>query len=92
MEYTAGLTLVLTCFAFKLDDLPDPNITWIGIPENSDPMVIISDAVSTGTTTTSQLTFDPLVVGHEGGYTCRAHIGTMEQNIEDFIYISVQSE
>ena len=76
---TAGEQYQLTCAFFGSIT---PIFVWTGPPndrtlprDNSDTRMV-SDVMSSGSTHTSILQFDPLQSSHEGNYTCRVVVGT----------------
>ena len=78
---TAGEQYQLACtFNGSIDSAPV--FSWTGPPNGgplpSDDSVtrMVFDVMSSGSTHTSILQFDPLQSSHEGNYTCRVIVGT----------------
>ena len=62
-----------------------PTFTWTGPPnggtlpsDNSDTRMV-SEGMSSGSTHTSILQFDPLQSSHEGNYICQVTVGTVTE-------------
>ena len=79
---TAGEVYLLTC-TFSVSSANTPTFLWFGPPnggplpsDNSDTRMV-SDVMSSGSTHTSILQFDPLQSSHEGNYICQATEGTV---------------
>ena len=79
---TAGGQYQLTC---TVQSTATPTITWLG-PPNDGPLPsddsdtgMVSDVMSSGSTHTSILQFDPLQSSHEGSYTCQVTVGTVTE-------------
>ena len=77
---TAGEEYQLTCMFIGI--VSPPTFTWTGPPNggsiNSDTGMV-SDVMSSGSTHTSILQFDPLQSSHEGNYTCQVTVGTVTE-------------
>ena len=76
---TAGELYQLNCTVQSTDK---PTFRWFGPPSDgtlpSDTRMV-SDVISSGSTHTSILQFDPLQSSHEGNYTCRVVVGTVTE-------------
>ena len=80
----AGEQYQLTC-GVQTTDIHAPTFTWTGPPndgqlpsDNSDTRMV-SDVMSSGSTHTSILQFDPLQSSHEGNYICQVTVGTVTE-------------
>ena len=78
---TAGEQYQLACtFIGSIDSASV--FLWTGppndgpLPSGDDDTRMVSDVMSSGSTHTSILQFDPLQSSHEGNYTCRVVVGT----------------
>ena len=75
---TAGEVYTLSCTATVVENLVvAPNIQWEysnGSAVDGGSTSTLSDMVTSGNTTTHNLTFSPLRTSHGGEYTCRAII------------------
>ena len=78
---TAGELYQLACtFIESIDSAPV--FLWTGppndrpLPSDDSDTRMVSDLMSSGSTHTSILQFDPLQSSHEGNYTCRVVVGT----------------
>ena len=88
---TAGEQYQLTCAFFGSIDAA-PIFIWSGPPNDrtlpSDTRMV-SDVMSSGSTHTSILQFDPLQSSHEGNYTCRVVVGAILEIIS--VWINVEA-
>ena len=82
---TAGEQYQLNCIVHTSIDSA-PNISWLGppdggtLPSDSNDTRTVSDMMSSGSTHTSILQFDPLQSSHEGNYTCQVTVqGTVTE-------------
>ena len=89
---TAGKQYQLTCAFFGSIDSA-PVFLWTGPPNggllpsgNSDTRTV-SDVMSSGSTHTSILQFDPLQSSHEGNYTCRVVVGAILEIISVLVNV-----
>ena len=80
---TAGEQYQLACTF--ISTMATPSVTWTGPPNggplpsgNSDTRMV-SDVMSSGSTHTSILQFEPLQTSHEGNYICQATVGTLTE-------------
>ena len=77
---TAGEQYQLTC---KFLGSITPIFVWTGppndrtLPSDSSDTRMVSDVMSSGSTHTSILQFDPLQSSHGGNYLCRVTVGTV---------------
>ena len=74
---TAGEMYTLSCTATVLNLVLVPTIQWEysnGSAVEGGSTFTVSDMVTSGNTTTHNLTFSPLRTSHGGEYTCRAII------------------
>ena len=84
---TDGEHYELTCTIQSTDT---PTFSWTGPPNggplssgNSDTRMV-SDVMSSGSTHTSILQFDPLQSSHEGNYTCQVTVGAITIEMTSF--------
>ena len=82
---TAGEQYQLTCTATVEGSTDTPTFSWLG-PPNGGPLPsgvgdtrMVSDVMSSGSTHTSILQFDPLQSSHGGMYTCQVTVGTVTE-------------
>ena len=79
---TAGEQYRLTCTFFGSRNTT-PIFLWTGpsndgtLPSGNSDTRMVSDVMSSGSTHTSILQFDPLQSSHEGNYICRVVVGTI---------------
>ena len=84
---TAGEQYQLTCTFFGSIT---PIFVWTGppndrtLPSDSSDTRMVSDVMSSGSTHTSILQFDPLQSSHEGNYTCRVIVGIIIVGMTSF--------
>ena len=81
---TAGGQYQLACtFIGSIDSAPV--FLWSGppsdrpFPSDDSDTRMLSDVISSGSTHTSILQFDPLQSSHEGNYTCQVRVGTVTE-------------
>ena len=70
---TAGELYQLNCTVQSTDK---PTFRWFGPPSDTR---MVSDVMSSGSTHTSILQFDPLQSSHEGNYTCQVIVETVTE-------------
>ena len=76
----------LTCMATIVGLENTPTFTWTGppnggpLPSDSNDTRMVSDVMSSGSTHTSILTFDPLKMVHSGRYACTVTVGTVSNS------------
>ena len=79
---TAGEQYRLTC---RVQSTDTPTFSWFGppnggpLPSDPDDTRMVSDVMSSGSTHTSILQFNPLNSSHEGNYTCQVTVGTVTE-------------
>ena len=85
-EVVVGQTYTLTCYVGVVENLVNPaiNVQWLDSSDNevgNGNGITVGDAMTSGTTTTRDLTFDPLRNDHFGCYTCRGRVTVDEVGV-----------
>ena len=79
---TAGEQYQMNC---TIQSTVIPTFSWTGppnggaLPSDSSDTRMVSDVMSSGSTHTSILQFDPLQSSHEGNYTCQVTVETVSE-------------
>ena len=92
----AGEMYSLICTTIEESEVHEtPQIQWIGpngAVVTSTTRITVGDTVTTGTTTTSSLVFDPLSISHDGDYTCQAYVEFLHQVRTSSHLVTVRSK